>query len=266
MDTTTIKRAASLTLSHANLCHLLIPEEKSQKTALDYHDIPIDLDGKLNQEPLVNVSVCGIASDSFYSRVRPPYDRAFGSAISKVLVRESVAAALAEVNRCLKPYGVELLVWDGWRSIELQAELWEHFIEKGRSELVQPTEDDLVRFAGIYCSNPSKFDPRDYKTWPVHNTGGAVDLTLRSLENGQELFMGSGFDHAGPESATRYCEQDAHSSVEAKHSRRLLYHAMASKGFVNYPHEWWHYDLYTQLGVMNGDNQPPALYGRTSPA
>jgi zinc D-Ala-D-Ala dipeptidase len=246
-----------------------IPEAVISSTALDYHQILIDLKGEVNKESLVDVSSYDVAADSFYCTAKPPYHRAFACALPSVLVRESVAAKLAQANQILRPYDVELLVWDGWRPIELQAELWNYFIELGRSKIHNGSEDEIVRFAGTYCSDPRNFNPDDYRTWPVHNTGGAADLTLRSLQSKQELFMGTDFDYAGIESATRHYEimENAALSLatdnEVRRNRRLLYHAMASAGFTNYPHEWWHYDYGTQMWAMNSSGADRAFYGRT---
>jgi len=247
---------------------LPIPTPKEAKTALDYHAIDIDVVGAHNQEPLHNVQSYGVAANSAYAREIAPYYRAFPAAFSEVFVRSSVAEKLAQANELLVPYGVEVLALDGFRSIELQWDLWRHFIAKGKEALTNPTEDDLVRFAGTFCSNPSGFKPDDFRTWPVHNTGGAIDLTLRtrSRRDPQELFMGSIFDDADSVSDTRHFENSAltsQSAEEARRNRRLLYHIMIAVGFANYSHEWWHFDFGTQMWVMNGNHKCSAVYGRT---
>jgi D-alanyl-D-alanine dipeptidase len=243
-----------------------MPQPDAVKTALDYHQIKINLSGRLNRQQLVDVCDYNVASRSAYARPIAPYYRSFPASLAQVYVRESVAEKLSKVNELLRSYGAELLTLDGFRPIELQLDLWNHFIQKGRETLTDPTDDDLVRFAGMFCSDPRGFDKDDYRTWPVHNTGGAIDLTLRSLDNGQELFMGSIFDDADRVSSTRYFENAALSSqsaIEARRNRRLLYHVMAAVGFANYPHEWWHFDFGTQMWVMNGGHKCTARYGRT---
>jgi len=148
----------------------------------------------------------------------------------------------------------------------LQNELWDHFIDKGRQAITHASEEELVRFAGQFCSDPRGFDPNNYKTWPTHNTGGAIDLTLRRLEDGQELFMGGIFDDADSISSTRFYEDPTHSSqsaLEARRNRRLLYHSMSKAGFANYHHEWWHFDLGTQMWVLNAGYNCRAYYCRT---
>lgn len=243
-----------------------LPPIEAQKTALDYHQIRISVTGRLNKEPLVDVGEYGIASRSAYARAHAPYYRSFESSLGQVLVRETVAEKLRRVNDLLRPYGAEVLTLDGFRPIDLQHDLWNHFIEQGKTQLENPTEEELTRFAGQFCSDPRGFDKNDFRTWPVHNTGGAIDLTLRSVYDGHELFMGSIFDDADGVSSTRHFETaglTSQSAIEAKRNRRLLFHAMTAVGFANYAHEWWHFDFGTQMWVMNGGHKCAARYGRT---
>jgi D-alanyl-D-alanine dipeptidase len=213
----------------------------------------------------VKLSDFGIASRSAYVRANAPYYRAFSCALADVYVRETLARKMVLVNELLRDKNMELLALDGFRPIELQLEFWNHFIERGRAALAHPSEQDLVRFAGTYCSDPRGFDKNDYRTWPIHNTGGAIDLTLESISDQQELFMGSIFDDADAISNTRFFENPeliSQSAVEARSNRRILYHAMVSQGFTNYHHEWWHFDYGTQMWIMNGGDARFALYGR----
>jgi D-alanyl-D-alanine dipeptidase len=235
------------------------------KTALDYHEITIDLTGSANQQKLVDLAQYGVAYKSAYARALAPYYRVFTSALASVYVREGVAEKLSDVNRILKAYGCEVLALDGYRPIALQDELWNHFIEKGRQILPGSSEEELVAFAGLYCSDPRRFNPTNYRTWPIHNTGGAIDLTLRSLADSQELYMGGIFDDADEISWTRYYEdpqKTSQSALEARRNRRLLFHSMGAAGFANYHCEWWHFDLGTQMWVINGGHQGHAWYGR----
>jgi len=233
--------------------------------ALDYFHIEIVLASKANKEKLVDLAQYGVAAKSAFMVARAPYYRAFSCALPRVYMREGVAIKLREVNEILEPYGVELLAWDGYRPIALQQELWNHFVERGKAALPGAREEELVQFAGQYCSDPRRFDPSDYQTWPVHNTGGAIDLTLRLRSDGQELFMGGIFDDADEISWTRHYEDDRHTSqsaLEARRNRRLLYHAMCAAGFENYHYEWWHYDMGTQMWAMNRGANSRAYYGR----
>lgn len=238
---------------------------QSDMTALDYHNIHIDLAGAAASEPLVNLRDYGVVSRSAYAHSVAPYYKPFSTALADVFVRKSVAEKLVRVNKALTNYGAELVALDGFRPIELQHELWRHFIDKGLQTLKQPSAEDLAKFAGTYCSDPRGFDKNDYRTWPTHNTGGAIDLTLQSLTDWKEMFMGSIFDDADQISSTRFFESpnlNSQSADAARSNRRLLYHAMLCQGFANYHHEWWHFDYGTQMWIMNGGQADIALYGR----
>ncbi len=94
-------------------------------------------------------------------------------------------------------------------------------------------------------------------------TGGAVDTTLRLRGSGEPLYMGGIFDDPSEVSHTACLERSlvtsknraealSVSDTAALHNRRLLYWSMTEAGFVNYPYEWWHFDLGTQLWVLDG--------------
>jgi D-alanyl-D-alanine dipeptidase len=219
-------------------------------SALDYHIIPIDLDSAHNKEELVDIRSLGIAGEQYYSRpdaLNPPYYKAIcGHDKGALLCRKTVADKLKQANIALKPYGVELFVYDTYRPIECQRALWAYFVKVAHDK------------AGNFCSDPSSFNPKDYRTWPTHTTGGAIDLTLRSLSNQQLLYMGTVFDEASPASYTNAFEQpgeedNSASVIDARRNRRLLYWAMHSQGFTNYPYEWWHFDYGTQMWAKNSN-------------
>ncbi|MBP6594841.1 MAG: hypothetical protein KA255_17595, partial [Candidatus Obscuribacter sp.] len=75
--------------------NLAIPICSTTKSALDYHQIPIDLDSKGNQEPLVKVCDYGIKSRSAYAHKLAPYHHSFTKALPVPLLRETVATKLA---------------------------------------------------------------------------------------------------------------------------------------------------------------------------
>jgi zinc D-Ala-D-Ala dipeptidase len=241
-------------------------------SALGYHSVPINLQGQANREPLVDLREYGVAGEEYYARtdgLNAPYYRAV--CVSKkpgLRCRKTVAEKLKRVNERLKPYGVELFVFDAYRSIDCQRALWAHFLKVARSELRTDDAAKLREFAGRFCSDPSSFDPNNSNTWPTHTTGGAVDLTLRRVGKGDVLFTGTVFDEASPASYTNAFEQsddDSASVQDARRNRRLLYWAMHAEGFTNYPYEWWHFDYGTQMWARNsrqlGKQQQSALYG-----
>ncbi len=247
--------------------------EEGAASAHDYHGVPIQLDNALASEPLVFVGDHGLAFESIYARkdgLNAPYHKAFATASKKVFLRKSVVEKLVAINKLLRAYNAELYLLDGFRPIELQFEIWDDFVAQARRVMDNPSDEECAHYAGFYCSDPRSFKESDFKTWPTHSTGGAIDLSLRSLETKQELFFGSVFDDVSDISHADYfernvAERDGASIVEARRNRRLLYWAMLSEGFANYPYEWWHYDWGTQMWVTNSkDPTGAACYGYKS--
>ncbi len=247
-----------------------IPWRENAPTAMDYKAVPVDLAGGRAREPLVDLADHDVAGHGFYARddgLNAPYRRAFPSARAEVRCRRTVADRLAEVDGRLKSSGIELFVLNAYRPLALQQELWDFFLERAQQVLDNPSEADRVAFAGEYCSDPCHFDSADSRTWPTHLTGGAVDLTLRASRSGEFLFMGGIFDDPDEISHTAYFEkllskeggreQDLSlSQREALRNRRLLYWVMTEAGFASYAYEWWHFDLGTQMWVVNGGRDP----------
>lgn len=229
------------------------PLWKSKGTALSYHKQPVDLSKPISFEPLVKVSELGLSSKSYYHIAdgsNVPYKRQIPGSLANVWLRESVVHKLQKVNQKLAPMDLEVHIFDGYRPIETQQALWEHFIEKGRQQLKTNDKKKLREFAGRFASDPTGFKLNDSSTWPTHNTGGAVDLTLRRKSIGEVLDMGGEFDDATPISFTDALEnQSSHS--DARTNRRILYNAMTDAGFANYPYEWWHFDYGTQMWSQN---------------
>lgn len=251
----------------------------SAKSALDYHSIKVNLSAPQSKESLVAISNAGVAGEAYYARVdklNAPYFRALPGACKTIYLRESLIKALQRANEMLSKDGLEVYVLDGYRDQSTQRALWAFFMDKGRQLLKTDNKNVLRAFAGRYCSDPGRYKESDARTWPTHITGGAVDLTLRRKSTGELLFMGGIFDDPSPISHTSYFEvpkkagtskfRDNSSSnslsvsssqsewqsfLEARRNRRLLYWCMSSCGFANYPFEWWHYDLGTQMYVQN---------------
>jgi D-alanyl-D-alanine dipeptidase len=254
-----------------------IPKQDGAATALDYKGVPVNLAGARAGEPLVDVAEYAVAGTSYYARndgFNPPYHRHFAAGLPSIWTRRSVAERLAEVNRTLARYDVELYALNAYRPIALQRELWDFFIDRARKALSDPSEASRIEFAGKYCSDPRGFDRTNPKTWPAHVTGGAVDTAMRNRATGEFLFMGGIFDDPDSVSHTAHFEDaDPASGVsaeEAKRNRRLLYWAMAKADFANYPYEWWHFDWGTQLWVLDGGRvagkrPAAAFYGPAEP-
>ncbi|MBC8142388.1 MAG: M15 family metallopeptidase [Armatimonadetes bacterium] len=169
-----------------------------------------------------------------------------------VSVRAGVLARLQTVVDALPP-DLTLLVFDGYRSLAVQQWLWDTYLAQIRAE--QPHLSDaevnavLRRFVAAPVADPLRPPP--------HRTGGAVDVYLVDA-TGVSLPMGTAPDEVAPESVTRHFEDVPTEPFTA--NRRLLWHAMTSAGFANYPGEWWHYEYGNQRWA-NISGAGVAVYG-----
>ncbi|MEI7992579.1 MAG: M15 family metallopeptidase [Actinomycetota bacterium] len=135
------------------------------------------------------------------------------------------------------PDRLGLAIFDAWRPLTLQAELYDAaYHEPGLPDgfVAEPTPDVTAP--------------------PPHLTGGTVDLTLTL--DGTPLALGTGFDDFTAAAFTESLEQVPGSSREL---RRLLYHAMRGAGFVVLHCEWWHFEFGTRRWAAITGNEP--LYG-----
>jgi len=143
----------------------------------------------------------------------------WSTAVPSTWLRASVFARLAAVADAL-PARWGLAVFDAWRPLALQRELYEACLD--HPGLMAVPSDDPT-------------------TPPPHLTGGAVDLTL--THDGTPLAPGSGFDDTSDQAHTAACEKR---TGPDRHLRRALFQAMTVEGFVNFPEEWWHFEYGTR--------------------
>ncbi|MBI2425648.1 MAG: hypothetical protein HYV27_22675 [Candidatus Hydrogenedentes bacterium] len=242
-----------------------IPSPTAFLTTEHYHQQPYRASA-LSNEALVRPCEAGLLCNSYYAienGTNPPYGRPIQGALKEVWCRESVAEKLLAVNRSLAAYHVQLMLLDGFRTLECQRDLWQFFHVQTRSENPALGDEALDRIVSQYCSRPVAPNPADPETWPTHCTGAAIDVTLCSLDSAEALDLGSPFDDAHPVSHSCSLEDDlrvqtddamrdkAAARREAARNRRLLYWSMTLAGFANYPFEWWHFDWGNQMWLQN---------------
>lgn len=127
-------------------------------------------------------------------------------------LRYKTLKALCEANKDFIRKGYRIKIFDCYRPLDVQKKMW--------AIVSNPN----------YVANPAKGS--------IHNRGGAVDITLVDNQ-GNELPMGTSFDHFGPEAAHDY----KNLSGEVIRNRKLLRRIMKRNGFESFDSEWWHYNL-----------------------
>jgi D-alanyl-D-alanine dipeptidase len=251
-----------------------------------WKEVPI-LESERSYEPLVplgtfsehrNILTSSVYADEHHNS---PYNGGLDGSNIAVFVREGVADKL-EVAAAKLPAGNYLMVMDAYRSLEVQAALYEQYESGLKAQYPEWTTDELSTETQKYVSVPS----RDPSRPSPHNTGASVDVVivgvspeiqqeisaideqLDSLDpnnwqssytlemrrselirrNAKMLNFDTQFDYGGPEAALRYLEEKAmpseltDSEAEALVNRRMLYNVMTSAGLAPYADEWWHYN------------------------
>lgn len=126
--------------------------------------------------------------------------------------RVKTAKALLAANEDFKREGLRIKFYDCYRPNSVQYKMWK----------IVPNPQ--------YVANPVKGS--------IHNKGGAVDITLETLE-GTELDMGTDFDFFGK----RAYHDNLDLPKPILDNRKLLKKTMEKHGFWSIRTEWWHYNL-----------------------
>lgn len=196
-------------------------------------------------EELVSLSKSGLICDSQY------YKQGIPGSYKDCYARKSVAELLIKAEQSL-PDGYRLKIYDAYRPICIQQRLWNYYRNKVRLDNKLLSDAEVDAKTAFFVSKPSYNEMKP----SLHNTGGAVDLTLIG-PNGKELNMGTGFDDFTNKSWTNHYEEYTQND-EIRDNRRLLYWTMINAGFTNLPSEWWHYDYGTKFWAYF--NNTDALY------
>ena len=182
----------------------------------------------------------------------------YDGSLDAVYLRAGVTERLRLAARSL-PTGLALVVWDGWRPVELQARLYDDYramIMRDSSLRGRELEERVGKFVSVPSTDPTRPSP--------HLTGGAVDVTL-SDDRGDPLEMGSEFDELTDRSHMDYYEDGrGEEELAVRDRRRRLLTVMSGAGFTNFPSEWWHFDYGNQFWAHQTGSI--AIYGKTAPA
>ncbi len=248
-------------------------------SAADYRAIAFDRSDPRWLEPLVDLGGEGLPVEAWYARRdggNPPYGRPIAGAVETVYARSSVARLLRTADDSVRSLGLRIKTLDAWRPVETQQGLWDFFedkITRERPDLDSAGVEAIVR---TFVSDPRRFRVDDETTWPIHSTGGSVDVVLVDGKTGAMLDHGADFDEASEHSYTDHYERLlAEGSIDGADirliNRRILVNAMVNAGFTNYSYEFWHFDYGTQLHVLTlqraglADAAMKAWYGTTRP-
>ena len=176
------------------------------------------------------------------------------NSLQSIHLRESAYERLMQAVSLL-PENYSFIVYDGFRPLQVQQFLFNHFSAQIKKQYPTLSEQQVKQETLKYVALPSL--NREHPA--PHLTGGAIDLTLGDLK-GNALHLGTAFDEMNEKSATRYYEENAEENKEARGLRRMLYNSMTAAGFKNYSEEWWHYD-FGNVSWARRTGSEKAIYG-----
>jgi len=165
---------------------------------------------------------------SYRNFVGRPIDGYLGQ---RAILSRPAAAALAEVQTELQPFGLGIKIFDAYRPQRAV----NHFVRwaKDAADMKMkaqyyPHVDKRNLFKEDYIAERSS-----------HSRGSTVDLTLVNRSNQQPLDMGTPFDFFSVASWPDH----PNLSPQQRANRVLLQSLMMKHGFKPYPKEWWHFTL-----------------------
>jgi D-alanyl-D-alanine dipeptidase len=172
----------------------------------------------LRDLPSVRIDLKYNTTDNFMGKdVYAEFTEPFLHRLAAEKLRKATKILLSE-----KP-GWSFLILDVLRPRSVQRLLWAHVVGTPQQG---------------YVANPERGS--------VHNYGCAVDLTVLD-EKGRELDMGTAFDTFHPLSQPKLeaenLQSGALTAIQVE-NRFILRRAMTGGGFLQLPHEWWHYDAF----------------------
>lgn len=126
-------------------------------------------------------------------------------------LRYGTVVKLKRVQARLKKKNYTLLIWDAYRPVSAQYQLWE------------------------ICPNPA-YVANPHKGYSSHSRGNTVDITMLTLQ-GEAVKMPTDFDDFSERADRDY--SDCYPE-ERKNAKRLE-NIMKGEGFTPYSGEWWHF-------------------------
>jgi zinc D-Ala-D-Ala dipeptidase len=164
------------------------------------------------------------------------YDPRPEGAEADIFLRRSLVDKLKNIDRKLHNLGLSLLIQEGYRPISVQRFVQEVSVLKGlRKEYPRMEETELQEKVKQFAASANgniNISP------PPHLTGGAVDLTLVYLDNGEQVDMGKSRGLFGTAFPDTFESQEGFE--DPRSFRRLLFWLAQEQEIVTNPSEWWH--------------------------
>ena len=152
------------------------------------------------------------------------------------LLRGYVYELIKKAREHLPP-NYNFIIYEGYRPLRSQRELWEKVVAQKSAEYphLDVNSEEFIALCDVFAANP-------YRQGSGHQSGAAVDISLVD-DAGREYDMGGEVRGFGENADFDY----PGISAEARKNRNILRAALEKVGMVNYPAEWWHYSFGDRL-------------------
>lgn len=154
------------------------------------------------------------------------------------LLRKTVYEKLKVANK-LCPKGYSLCLYEAYRSLELQKMLFDLHFNDNQKLFPNASRAEIFERTVRLISPVTNLDGS--KNIPPHNTGAAIDVYLVDAERN---YIDMGIHPEDWMTDSNAVLSKTHSleiSETAKRNREIMSDVLTAVGFVNYPHEYWHW-------------------------
>ena len=153
-------------------------------------------------------------------------------------LRKAVYEKLCKAQDLL-PEGIRFCLYEGWRSLDLQNELFQKMFQKNRAHFPLLSHEELFVETMKLVSPLELLDGS--VNVPPHATGAAIDIYLID-NNGVPLDMGILIDQWTSDIGARLSQtKSPYIDQKARNHRNIMSSTLSQMGFVNYPNEYWHW-------------------------
>ena len=171
-------------------------------------------------------------------------------------IRSGLIPDLMAIARDMRERGWLLKIEDGFRTLDMQTQLgrkpsvFEMIVRTCQWELggEPPPLDLIFRRSTCLVAN--------YPNRGTHTMGAAVDISVFSLEDGNEISRGKSYLEM-----SEYTPMDSpFVSLAEQENRKAITALMERHGFLHYPGEFWHYNKGDPLYHFMAETGRPAQY------
>lgn len=245
-------------LSYFKLQYIKIITLRAYKSN-NWKKIPI----KENHQPLIIVP-SEFAFPYYFKKMRLTNDNV-------LYLREETFNRFLKAKKYLQCRGFNLKVYDGWRSAQLQENLYWYYMYKFTARKFNQKElfgqlsglnEIKTRFEKIPKNLQTAMHRMNqiYVSWPSkklispspHATGGAVDVW--PFKNNKPVDLGVPFDYMDDSAGAFYHLKTKRkcfsNDLQVCHNRECLLLAMVKAGFSCYEPEIWHFNYGNQMDAL----------------